>query len=1108
MASVRASPFFHLYLRGYLCILTTLVVKKGAMSLHRFSLSILLLFSLASATALAQSSGTGTLNGTITDVSGAVVPGVQIIARQLATGTARNTVSNSSGFYSLPALRAGEYQIEAAAAGFQRTQQNGVILQSDTTRAINLQLAIGQVSDSATISTAPPAIETSEGSLNTIITGTQLHELALNGRNFTQFLSLGTGVSSSQVGQRMGVGQEGNPLTSINGGRINSNAFTYDGILAMDTGGNRGLNLFPPMEAIQEIQVHKSNYTADIGSFGYGQVNVVTRSGGEHYHGDLYEVFANDALNARNFFNTSKPPLHDNNFGYDFGGRLLPTAHSTFGKNLFFFWSQAFDRRSGPELTSFTSPPQSTFTATTPDALQRAGNFSALSTKIINPDTGQPYPGNIVTNIDPNATLLLNEYFPLPNSTGSSNYVISPKSQTSWREELIRVDAALSSRDTVTARFAHDAWSQQQAILKPSNQSFATIGGSFSKPGQSAVLQWTHIFSPTLLNQATIGYSRNQITEIPNSNAQRPAALTIPSLYSANVNNIIPSITLSGYSSIGAQGLTNNTNNVYTWRDDLTKQLHTHSLKAGINILRIQKFDRNPYAGQAGAFSFTGAATGNAVADFLTGHAYSYTEQSAVPNDYLFSNMYEAYLQDDWKATPNLTLNFGVRDTIFRGAPNGYEKYDRISDFVPSLYDATKAPAVTATGTLVAGTGDPLNGIITPGNQKGLDLPRSLTETRNNIGPRVGVAWAPFGSVTTSIRGGYGIFYHWDNDNHENLSSNPPFSQSATIYNTTLTGFASGTKTLFPPTVAAFDPRKMYPTINQYSLTVEKQLPYSTVLVVSYVGNTAHHLDQTPNINQPQPNAAVASGAVNVNTVRPYKGYTAINYDLRSASANYNALQADARRSFKNGFLFEAAYTYSRALGAQVGQSQFFNENGPTAYDRPHIFTLNYVYDLPFFRGQRSLAAATLGGWEVSGISTFQSGVPITATISADRAGVGNTGQRPNVAGHITYQHGNVNNYFSTANFTQPALGTFGNEGLNTIRQPGINSTQFNLAKKATFHLVGDTPITAKFEGEFFNLFNHPAFNGIGTTVGSATFGKITSALDPRNVTFKLKFSF
>jgi len=245
---------------------------------------------------------------------------------------------------------------------------------------------------------------------------------------------------------------------------------------------------------------------------------------------------------------------------------------------------------------------------------------------------------------------------------------------------------------------------------------------------------------------------------------------------------------------------------------------------------------------------------------------------------------------------------------------------------------------------------------------------------------------------------------------------------------------------------------------------------------------------------------------VNVNTVRPCKGYAAINYDVRSASASFNSLQVDARRRFKNGFLFEAAYTYSRSLGLQVGQNQFVNEKGPTAYNRPQSFTVNYIYDLPFFRGSHSLAAYTVGGWEVCGVSTFQSGTPVTATISADRAGVGNTGQRPNVTGPVTYQHGNINSYFSTANFSQPALETFGNLGLKTIRQPGLNSTQFGLSKKATFRLVGDTHVIATFECEFFNLFNHPAFNGIGTTVGAATFGKITSALDPRNVVFKLKF--
>lgn len=1065
---------------------------------------------VVSGTISAQTTGTGTISGTVSDASGASVAHVRITLLQTATGLTRVATTNDQGFYVVPALRAGEYHLRAEASGFQLFEQTAIILTSDSTLTLNVRLEVGKLSQTTIVTAAPPAIDLSNGGINTLVSGTQLSQIALNGQNFTAFLTLGPGVTSSQTGYRMGVGQEGNPLMSVNGGRINSNAFTYDGILAMDTGGNRGLDLFPPTEAIQEIQIHKSNFTADIGSYGYSLVNIVTRSGGDTYHGDIYEIFANDALNSRNYFSTAKPPLRDNNFGYDLGGRVFPRSNSPFKKGLFFFWSEAWDKRSGPELVSFTSPPQSTFTATTPDAELRSGNFQELPVSIINPATGLPFADNIIpqNDINPNATLLLNDYYPLPNRSGSTNYSVSPNSQTSWREELIRVDSTLGDHDSLMGRYAHDAWSQDQAILQPSNQAFPTIGGYFAKPGQNAVLQWTHIFTGSTINQAAAGFSRNAITQIPDSSAKRPAGLTIPSLYNANTYDVIPTITLSGYSSIGAQGLTNNVNNVYTWRDDFTKQVHTHTLKTGVNILRIQKFSYSPYSGQAGTFSFTGSATGNAVADFLLGTAYSYAEQSYVPTLYQFSNMYEWYVQDDWKVRPNLTINLGLRDTIFQGAPDGYDKYNNISDFVPSLYNPADAPSITASGTIVAGTGDPLNGIITPTNQKGLHLPRSLTPARSNLGPRIGFAWSPSESAKTSIRGGYGILTHWDNDDQESLGENPPFSQSATIYNTTLNGFPSGTQTKFPPTLYAFNTTKLYPMIQQWSLTVEHQLPFSTVLSVSYVGNTAVHLDQTPNINQIQPNVAVAQGTVNVNTIRPYLGYAAINYDNRSASANYNGLQTEARHQFHNGLLFQVAYTYSKALGIQVGQDQFVNERGPTAYDRTHVLTLNYVYQLPFYRGEQGLPAAILGGWEVSGISTFESGLPTTATISTDRAGVGNTGQRPDVVGPIKTHPGNVNAYFDTSAFALPALGTFGNEGLDVIRLPGIDLTNFTLVKNQNFHFFGQKPVNARFEAEFFNIFNHPSFNALGTTFGSPAFGTITSALDPRNVAFKLKFSF
>jgi hypothetical protein len=388
----------------------------------------------------------------------------------------------------------------------------------------------------------------------------------------------------------------------------------------------------------------------------------------------------------------------------------------------------------------------------------RTGDFSALlpGKQLVNPANGLPYTNNQVTNIDPNARLLMEQYIPLPNSPGPSNYVVNPNSKTRWREELIRVDSTLGDNDILMGRFVHDSWNQQQAILLPANtaNAFPTLGGSFSKPGFNAVVQWTHLFGARVVNQAEAGFSRNAISQTPGPSLGLPTGLSIPSIYGANSVHVIPTISLGGgYASFGVNGLTENVNNVYTWRDDVTVQTGRHTLKAGANVPRIQKFGFFGYAGQAGTFTFDGSLTGNAFADFLTGYAFQYSEQAGVPPTYLFSNMYEGYVTDDWKVTPRLTVDLGLRATVFQGAPDGYEKYDHMSDFVPGLYAAGRAPVIAANGQVVTGTGDPLNGIITPRSKGGLDLPRSLQNTRANWGPRIGFACTPTAAKNQVIRG-------------------------------------------------------------------------------------------------------------------------------------------------------------------------------------------------------------------------------------------------------------------------------------------------------------------------------------------------------------------
>ncbi|MGH9469998.1 MAG: carboxypeptidase regulatory-like domain-containing protein [Terriglobia bacterium] len=1067
---------------------------------------------LAGAMACAQTTGTGTITGTITDPTGAVVPGVHVTATQTATGISRGATTDANGYYVLPSLQIGQYEITASHSGFSTFSRKDVILNADTTVAVNMRLRVGSMTQTVTVTGAPPQLQTESGAVNTLVSGVQVQELALNGRNFTQLLTLGPGVTSKETGLRMGVGQEGNPLMSVNGGRINSTEYTYDGILAMDTGGNRGLDLFPPMEAIQEVQIHKSNYTADTGSYGYGQVNVVTKSGGREYHGSVYEINGNSAFDARNFFANSVSPFNQNMFGYTIGGPVFPSAKSPRHEKVFFFWSEAWNRRIGPQVVNFTSPPQSVFTAETPTAAERSGDLSAISGTIKNPATGKAFANNIIPSglINPNAKLLLQDYYPLPNLSGAPNYSASTDSHTNWREELGRVDFRLSSKASLMVRYAHDSWLQDQSILKPSSSSFTTLPGLLGKPGQSLVLELTNVLNPSTLNQLTFGFSRNGITAIPGAPLTRPSGLSIPSIFNSNVANVIPTINITGFGTLGADASVNNTNNVYTYRDDLSHQINNHSLKTGFEVFRIQKFDRYLYTNHQGNFTFNGTATGNPLADFLLGDAFEYTEQGFIPYPYLFADDFEFYGQDDWKARPNLTLNIGLREEIMAGAPNGMYKYGNGSDFVPSLYSPAAAPVVSSNGRLVPGTGDPLNGIITPYNQKGLNLPPSLKTTGYlMLGPRFGFAWSPGRSQKTVLRGGYGIFYSWDNDSQESLSQNPPFSQSASIFNTSLSDPSQGVAAATPPNLTTENVYFLYPMVQQWSLTLERELPFSTVLSVGYVGNAAAHLDQSFNINQPQPNLPVAQGSVNLNTVRPYLGYGNITYDTRNAAARYNGLQVDVRRHFSHGLMLEVAYTWSRSLCWGVGQNTLLqqNEEGLCNMDQPQNLTVNYVYDLPFFRTQSGIAGKVLGGWELSGITTYASGFPFTIAESGNRSGTGNAG-RPNLIAPLNVQPGNVNAYFNTAAFVLQPLGQFGNEGADILRGPGLAGWNVNLYKNTAVRLFRDKRGTLKFGAEFYNVFNTVSFNDVGVTLGTPSFGHLTSALDPREADLRLELTF
>ena len=1053
---------------------------------------------------VAQSMGTGTITGVVSDPSGQAVAAATVTAMHLATNTSRTATTNDTGSYVFTNMPIGQYQITTELTGFKRVVQQNVHLDADTTVTVNIQMEIGTVHESVTVSAAPPALQTENAEVSNLVTGAQVSELSLNGRNFSQFVALSPGVASTQTGRRMGVGQEGNPLSSINGGRVNSAKFTYDGILAMDTGGNRGLNLFPPMDAIAEVQVKTSNYSASEGSYGYGLVNVITKAGGTTFHGDAYEVLGNQDLDARNFFDARRAPFHQNMFGFTFGGPFYIPNHYNRDKNkTFFFVSEGWNLRQGPQIVNYTSPPQSTFTATTLTAAQRAGVFGTV---VKDPTTGLNFPNNTIpsSRIDPNATVLLNLFYPLPNSSGPSNYVYSTNTASRWREDLVRVDQQLRQNLLLTLRYAHDNWYENEQIYAPSNASFPTQPGYLGKPGYNAIIRLTWTLNPTWTNVFTYGFSRNQIDTHPTAAAATRTGLNIPELLPGNLFNAPPDITITGYSNIGIGAPNPNANNVFEWKDDLSHVAGNHTLQAGFEITRLQKFDRGNVNTQ-GAFTFNGNFTGNAAADFLLGDAFSYTESSLNPNGYFFSNAYEFYGQDDWKVNPRLTLNLGLRWTMFQGAPIGYDKYNNLSGFSPTLFNPAAAPTILANGQLVPGTGNLLNGIFTPNDLQGQNLPRGLRQNHYDMpGPRVGFAWSP--GTQTVIRGGYGIFYHWDNSNQENLRNNPPFTSSVSIFNTALSNPGGGSARIFPANLQAFDALYLFPSVQQWSFGVQQQIPAGFVISATYVGNHAVHLDQEPNLNQPQPNLGVAQGIINVNTVRPYPGYGTITWDERNASAEYHALQAVVNRRMANGLFLQASYTWSKSIVWGFGQNPFVqpNEEGLSSYDQPQNFTFSFVYTLPSLQNRNRFTRYVLGGWETSGNATFASGFPNTVTISSDRAGVGGSSERPNVVGRLNIT-GNVFGYFNTSAFALQPLGAFGNEGSNIVRGPEISDDiSFNLFR--TFRITEATSI--RIGGEFFNIFNHANFSAIGTVFGSPTFGNITAALDPRHIQLSARLVF
>jgi hypothetical protein len=571
----------------------------------------------------------------------------------------------------------------------------------------------------------------------------------------------------------------------------------------------------------------------------------------------------------------------------------------------------------------------------------------------------------------------------------------------------------------------------------------------------------------------------------------------------------VPGITVTNYAGIAPSSPWSNFQHIWDIKDNITWTHGAHTLKFGFDIPHEQKFEPTN-TNVFGSFTFDGKVTGDAFADLLLGRAAQYDEVGTVPFNNNLRTSFEAYVDDSWKVTRRLVIDLGLRYSLF---PPAREQDDKYRVFLPSAYDPSQAVRVTSSGTIVPGSGNVYNGLINPADQ--------WKYSKKNFAPRISFAYDLMGDGRTSIRGGYGLFFSREILGAFILmSGNPPFGQSTTLYNTSLDNPAGGTTAAQTPlTIGSNDINQHTPYTEQYNFNIQRALGKNWMLEVGYVGSHGLHMMRTQDVNQPLPNVGIANKTLNANQLRPYLGYGVISNREQSYASKYNGFQAEINRRFSNGFMIKADYTWSKALdNTDCCSGNIYNyypnsqnasiEWGRSSFDAEHNFIATYVYELPYRRDGKGPLGLVLGGWQVSGITTIQTGLPVDVALGVDQAGVGNAArQRPQVIGNPVLGRGDrtVSQWFDPSAFAVPAIGTFASTSRNFISKPGTCNWDMSLYK--TFALHEST--TLQLRADAYNVWNHTEFDTVGLSYSTPSqFGKVIAAKNPRSMMLGLRLQF
>jgi hypothetical protein len=1109
----------------------------------------------------------GTIKGTVLDSTGAAIPGAKVTITNTDKGVlAREVVTGPDGFYTVPKLAIGHYSVTVEAKGFKKVTIADLELNVAEIYRSDITMQLGTVEQTVTVEAAAIQVETESAIAGNLITGDQVRELSLNNRNYEQLVSLSPGVSYGGgdqlfVGTTNPSGQTNTLAFSINGQRTSANYWTVDGADNVDRGSNLTLLNYPSVEAIAEFKILRNIYSAEFGRAASGNVNVITRSGNKEWHGNAYEFVRNDFFNANSYVNnangTKRPPLRYNNFGWTFSGPVfIPGLFNTDKDNrkTFFFFSQEFRRQKVP----------STQTAVVPTAQEKQGIFTrtvctALNTYTTACPAGST--GTTIAAINPIAqeyiTAIWNNV-PAPSDPTTHQLFSIFQSEYKTRQELARVDHIFGPRWSVFVRFLNDSIpTKEPGGLFTGAVIPGVSNTSTNSPGRSWVAKSVNTFTPTFLMEAGYSYSYGAIiSRVDGTISSTKSTISTPLPFSVTLGRI-PTLTFTnGGSSITGFGPYDDFNRNHNVFANFSKLLSRHTLKFGFTYNHYQKTE-NASGNNTGTFNFnangavTTGLTGTALADarfqqawanFLVGDVNLFTQVSLDLTPDIQTNQFESYVQDSWKVHPNLTLDFGVRHSLFR-QPHDNNKL--LTTFDPSAYKPSSAPLISATTGLItsaAGTYDPLNGVIIAGAAGAKYGDKAAKEDNWNFAPRFGIAWDPWNRGKTAIRGGYGISYDSGLVGilEQNIFANPPFTQSVSISNTRLENAAAAAPTLSssPTVLRATSPTMKIPYSQSYSLDWQQEFWGKTIVAIGYYGNKGTHLIGIADINQPTPGQlqivngvpVVNATSPHINAVRPYLGYGPINMILSVFTSNYNSMQLSAQRRFAGNNSINLSYTWSHGLttaqtdrsSSPQNQYNLKGEYGASQLDRRQIFNLNWVYDLPWKKDQQGIIGHLVGGWQSSGIFYAYTGLPLTVTTSGlDPGGQGynistsTASGRPDLVGDPNGPQGTSfltgPLWLNTAAFAPvcPTAGTCtnprpGTAGRGVVYGPGFWRVDFSIFKNVRV----TEQVRFQFRAETFNLFNHTNPNTVSTVQTSSTFGRITGYRDPREMQFGFKLSF